>query len=164
MLMHRLAAVPARTATFQEQKTVAALSAPIEDSGTLAYTRPSSLEKHTLRPEEEILTVDGERLTLSRPARHETRTLDLTEQPEIGALVDTVRGTLSGDLTVLQAHYSVGLEGTLAAWRLTLVPIDARMARFLRVVRIDGSGNTLRTIETVQANNDTTRMTVTAAQ
>ncbi|MBV9783137.1 MAG: outer membrane lipoprotein carrier protein LolA [Acidisphaera sp.] len=158
--MGSLAAVPSSRASFHEEKTIAALTRPVQDSGTLDYVRPAHLEKHTLTPVEEDLVVDGERLTITRPAAHSVQTLNLEEQPEIRALVDTIRGTLAGDLGLLRRLYQVTLAGSQAAWRLTLVPTDGRLQRFLRVVWIDGAGASLRAIDTVQVNGDRTRMTI----
>lgn len=125
--------------------------------------RPSYLEKRTLTPQQEDLVVDGPQLTISRPQLHEQRTLDLRDQPDIGVLVDAVRGTLAGDLDLLRRHFGVGLEGSPQSWRLTLVPTDAAVARFLHVVRIDGAGNAVHMIDTVGPNGDTTRMTIEPA-
>ena len=65
-LMRMLAAVPGSHTTFREEKRLAQLTRPVEDSGTLDYARPAHLEKHTTAPQEEKLVVDGDRLTISR--------------------------------------------------------------------------------------------------
>ena len=157
--MRTLAAVSRSQSTFREEKHLAQLTAPVIDSGTLLYVRPDHLEKHTTAPQDERLVVDGARLSIARGGQA-PRILDLDDQPEIAALVDTVRGTLAGDLAVLLRHYSVGLEGSEAAWRLTLVPIEPRLARLLRLVRIDGHGSSLDVIQTEQADGASTRMTI----
>ena len=90
-----------------------------------------------------------------------TRDFDLDDRPELAALVDTIRGTLAGDLTLLQKTYEVSLDGTQAAWRLTLTPHDAAVARFIRSVRIDGADAVVKQIETVQTDGGTDRLTIT---
>jgi outer membrane lipoprotein-sorting protein len=159
-LMAMLARVPARHANFQEDRHIAQLTAPVHDSGTLDYVRPSRLEKHTTAPHDERLVVDGDKLWIVR-AGQPTRYLDLSDQPEISSLVDIVRGTLAGDLAALQRSYTVALGGDLESWQLTLTP-DARLAGFLRVVHIDGAGTDLHRIEMVQANGDSTQMTISS--
>ncbi len=159
-LMRRLAAVPARRATFTEEKTIAALNAPLRSTGTLAYVRPDRLEKVTQSPSPETLEVAGAQLSITG-ADGRTHALDLDRQPELRALVDTVRATLAGDLPALRRSYSVGLEGTEAAWRLTLVPTDPRLRRFVRVVRIDGSGDSPRAFDVTEPSGDAQRMIVT---
>ncbi|MBV8591290.1 MAG: outer membrane lipoprotein carrier protein LolA, partial [Acetobacteraceae bacterium] len=94
--MHQLAEVQERRASFIEEKNLAALSAPVRSTGVLVYRRPSHLEKITIQPEPESLIADGERLTITE-GNEPPRVLDLHSQPEIRALVDTVRALLSGD-------------------------------------------------------------------
>jgi outer membrane lipoprotein-sorting protein len=159
-LMRMLAAVPQSHATFQEVRTVAQLTTPVRDSGTLDYVRPGRLDKHTLAPRDERLVVDGERLWIER-AGQQTRMLDLADQPEVSALVDTVRGTLSGDLPRLRKSYDVTLSGSAASWRLVLVPTDTRVQRFLRAVHIEGTGRELTLVETIQTDGNSSRMQIT---
>ena len=159
-LMQRLAARPGSHASFREEKHLAALSAPIETSGRLLYIRPSYLEKITLTPAPEQLVVNGDRLTITHAPGQPAQTVDLASQPAIRALVETVRGTLSGDLPSLQRYYRVSLAGTARDWQLTLTPTDSTVARFVREVRIDGSGADLREVDTVQRNGDSSRMLI----
>ena len=159
-LMQGLAARPDRHASFLEEKQIKALSAPIESRGRLLYIRPSHLEKNTVTPAPEQLVVDGDMLTITPGPGQPTQTFDLASRPLIRALVETVRGTLSGDLPSLERYYRVTLEGTAQAWRLTLIPADPRVARLVREVRIAGTGADLREIDTVQQNGDSTRMLI----
>jgi hypothetical protein len=158
-LMQALASVPARRADFIEIKSIAALSQPISANGTLDYRRPDYLAKITAPPHAEQLVVDGERLTLAEgdAAPHD---IDLDSRPQLRALVDAVRGTLSGNLVLLRHWYDVGMTGSVAAWRLTLTPTDPGIASLLKFIAIEGTGATPRTIRTVQVNGDESRMTI----
>lgn len=161
-LMADLAAVPTRYARFHETKTLRALAQPVETSGTLVWRRPDHLEKRTLPPHPERLVLDGETLRLAigdQPVREIT----LSAAPPIAALVEAIRAALAGDLDSLQRHYSVGLEGDRAAWRLTLVPTDPEAARFLRVAYIEGSGPDPRVIGFRQTNGDSSVMEIAPA-
>ena len=53
--------------------------------------------------------VDGNRLTLTE-ADETPRVIDLDGEPAIRALVDAIRGTLSGDLSALRRSYTVTME------------------------------------------------------
>jgi hypothetical protein len=160
--MRRLAEVPERRATFQEEKTIAALTQPLRSNGRLVYRRPSYLEKITYPPHPESLVVDGERLVVIM-GDEPPRSIDLESYPEVGVLVDAVRGTLAGDLPGLRRNYAVRMDGTLANWRLILTPTDQRVARLLREVTIEGAGDDARTVQIVQANGDRSLMTVRPA-
>jgi len=54
-LMRDLAQVKSARAKFSERKHVAILNAPLDSSGTLIYTAPGRLEKHTLAPRQESI-------------------------------------------------------------------------------------------------------------
>jgi hypothetical protein len=157
--MRRLAAVPERRATFQEEKTIGALTQPLLSNGRLVYRRPSHLEKMTYPPHPESIVVDGERLVIVM-GDEPPRSIDLDSYPELGVLVDAVRGTLAGDLAALRRNYAIRMDGTLASWRLSLVPTAPSAQRFLREVTIEGAGDEARTVQIVQANGDRSLMTV----
>jgi hypothetical protein len=118
------------------------------------------LEKNTDGPVAEHLVVDGNRLFLQKPAENLDRSLWIDQMPEVQALVESIRGTLAGDLPALERHYSVGLDGSAEKWRLTLVPLSRRVQTFLKVVRLEGEGGDIRLVETVEANGDTSRMLI----
>jgi len=157
--MQALASVPARRAQFVEVKSIAALAQPITATGTLLYRRPDYLAKITAPPHAEQLVVDGERLSL-REGDEASQVIDLDSRPQLRALVDAIRGTLSGDLALLQRSYHVAMTGELPRWRLTLTPSDPAIAALIRYIVIDGTGATPRSIQTVQANGDESRMTI----
>ena len=159
--MASLAAVKERRSTFVEEKTLAALDAPVTSHGTLAFKAPAYLEKRTAGPVPETLIVDGGELTYEKPQEGSRQRLSLDRVPELRGLVEAVRGTLAGDRAALQRFYSIGLDSDANGWRLTLVPLDDRLRGVLRFVRIEGRAAELLQVFTVEADGDSTRMTVT---
>lgn len=157
--MQMLARVQESHATFIEIKVMANLTRPLQSSGRLSYHRPSHLEKITLEPQAEELVVDGNRLMLAE-GNEAPRTIDLNGEPVIRALVDAIRGTLSGDLTALRRSYRVNMEGDPTAWRLTLTPMDPGVAQLIVSTTIEGAGTSLRTVQTALTNGDVNRMTI----
>lgn len=160
-LMQRLAQVKSSKATFVERKHLRILNAPLESSGTLVYTAPGALEKHTLKPKPETLVLEGDTLTFEDKARNRRRTLRLQEYPVIWAFVESIRSTLAGDLQSLNRFYRVALEGSESEWRLTLDPRDARTARMVGQILIAGSGTSIRSIESTEVEGDRSVMTIT---
>lgn len=158
-LMQALASVPTRRGQFIETKTIAALSQPITSTGELIYRRPGYFAKITAPPHAEQLVVDGGTLSFTQ-GNEASRVIDLGSRPQLGALVDAIRGTLSGDLALLRRWYHVAMSGQPAAWRLTLTPNDPSIASLIRFIVIDGTGATPHMIQTVQANGDESRMTI----
>ena len=158
-LMRGLASISQRHERFTEEKSFAALDRSIVVAGELLYRQPAYLEKLTLRPRFERLTIDGDVLTLI-DGGGATRRVDLGDQPELRGLIDAMRATLAGNLSTLQRSFQVTLAGSLPAWQLTLVPVSVAVARLVETVRIDGTDNRLTQVETTQANGNSSRMVI----
>ncbi len=158
-LMQELRAVKSAHGRFVERKYLAALSAPLELSGTLAYTAPGRLEKRTLQPRAERLLLEGNTLTLEDQKRR--RSYALEQNPPIWAFVESIRSTLAGDLETLNRFYDVRLEGERSAWRLTLRPSEPSMQSMVSEIRIGGRGAWLEAIEVLDAGGDRSVMTIT---
>ncbi len=156
--MQRLAGVTERRASFTEEKTIAALTVPVRSEGWLQYRRPGHLEKTTTAPATESLMVDGD--TLSIIEGNQAHVIDLDTVPELRALVDAVRGTLSGDLAALRRSYAVTMQGDVADWRLVLTPNNPALARMVRQIVIEGAQAELRSVRTALANGDQSVMTI----
>ncbi len=159
-LMAELARQGPGTVRFVEVKTSALLKAPIESSGTLSYAAPARLEKHTRSPRDERLVVDRDTVVIERAARNERFELRLADYPAVRASIESIRGTLAGDLAALRRHYRVELEGTWPDWRLHLLPSDPELAELVHKVLIGGSGARVRRIEILEASGDRSVMTI----
>jgi outer membrane lipoprotein-sorting protein len=159
-LMRDLSQVRSSKARFVERKYLKVLNAPLELRGTLTYSAPGRLEKRTLAPRLETLTLDGERLTIENPARRESRSLPLQDYPVLRAFVESIRSTLSGDIQALERFYRVELEGGPVQWRLYLVPRDKEMRTVISLIRIGGSRDRVGLIEVHEANGDRSVMKV----
>ena len=149
-------------ATFSEKKYLSILERPVESSGELAFTPPDRMEKRTLLPKPERVVVDRETVTLERAGKRHT--LRLRENPGVAVLVESIRGTLSGDLAALTRTYSVGLDGPPSRWRLVLRPLDPSLGTMVERVEIAGSQARVATVEIFQADGDRSVMTLSAAR
>ena len=146
-------------ATFHERKFMALLDRPVESTGELTFTPPDRLEKRTITPRPERVTVDAERVTLERAGKRHS--LGLRENPGVAVLVESIRATLAGDLDALTRAYSVALDGTPASWRLTLRPLDPAAAQLVERIHIGGEKARVRTVEILLADGDRSLMSVT---
>lgn len=145
-------------ARFTEQRFVSGLEQSLHSSGTLSFTAPDRLARHTLRPRAESFMVEGNRLVLERGGR--VRQMSLDAMPEIAAMVAALRGTLSGDGTVLQQHFRPTLSGQAAQWSLTLLPLDERLASIVKLMRLDGQQADLRSVEVQLVDGDRSVMSI----
>ncbi|HEV3011235.1 MAG TPA: LolA-related protein [Burkholderiales bacterium] len=159
-LMQEMAQVPSSRARFVETRHIALLTRPVELKGSLSYERPHRLAKHVESPIDEILSVDGDALTVLNKTKGEQRVLSLREQPAAGALVASVRATLAGDRAQLERHYKVDLSGARGSWSLRLVPRDARIKGYVEAITLAGAGARLDRIETVETSGDRSLMTI----
>ncbi len=159
-LMQKLASVERSQARFVERKYLKVLESPLELSGTLTYSRPGRLVKRTLKPKPEILELQGDKITLTSPARNERRELKLQDYPVLWGFIESIRATLGGDLKALERFYRVELDGAPAKWRLFLVPRDRNMAQVITLIRIDGSQARVERIEVQEARGDRSVMQI----
>ncbi|HEV7265595.1 MAG TPA: LolA-related protein [Falsiroseomonas sp.] len=158
-----LAAVRERRSTFTEEKAVPELTLPLPSEGTLQWTAPDRLEKHTTWPIEERVSVAGRQLVYERPDRGIRRDIALEEQPEMAALVEAIRGTLAGDLAALRRHYEVDFAMQRdGSWRMVLVPLSLRLRGAVQRIVMTGAGAEIRTVDT-DGHGGVTRMRITPA-
>ncbi|HEX5363415.1 MAG TPA: LolA-related protein [Gallionella sp.] len=157
-LMRGLAQNRSGHASFVEQKTIAMLNKPVESSGELLYTAPDHLEKRTLKPKAESMTVDAGTLLIER-GRQKHR-LQLQDYPELAAFIDSIRGTLAGDRKALERSYRLSLDGTVEHWNLQLLPTDQKMQAVVKHIRITGVREEVRSIEITQADGDSSVMNI----
>jgi hypothetical protein len=161
-LMARLGETRTGSASFVERHFVALVREPLQSSGVLSYQPPDRLEKRTLLPRPARLLLSGSRVTIERDGAS-PQTIALSDYPEIGALVEGVRATLSGDLATLERFYAVSLQGNAGDWSLRLVPLSPRTQALVREIRIAGRGGSLARIDTEAADGDRTEMIITQA-
>jgi outer membrane lipoprotein-sorting protein len=157
-LMHTLAQRRSGEARFVEQRFVSVLDQTLTYTGTLSFTAPDKLARHTLTPRPESFVVDGNQLTLQRGER--VRRVALDSVPELAAMVEAMRGTLAGDGAALQRYFKPTVQGVAARWTLRLVPLDFRLLGVVRELRIDGQRADVRVVEVQLADGDRSVMTI----
>lgn len=157
-LMALLAQQRGGEAEFTELRHVRGLDEPLASSGTLSFTAPDRFVRRTLKPRAETLAVEGNAVTMTRGGR--SRSFALDAAPEVGGLVEAIRGTLTGDAQTLQKHFRTELGGRAELWTLALVPKEPRLGAQLRAIRIDGRRGEVRSIELQLVDGDRSVMTV----
>jgi outer membrane lipoprotein-sorting protein len=158
-LMHSLAQKKSGKASFVEKKYMAILDKPLESSGELSFEAPDRLEKRTLKPHPEVMLLDGDKLTVTL---HDKRPLylRLQDHPEVAALVDSIRGTLSGDQVALEKNYTIEFTGTQNKWQMTLTPVQKAVTKVVSQIRIGGADANLKTITFDQTDGDRSEMMI----
>lgn len=143
---------------FAQTDYLALLDRPVKSSGLLVYDAPDHLEKRTLQPKKESLTLSGDELTVQRGRR--TYRMQLSAYPQVGSFVDAIRDTLAGNGKALEEVFKVQLTGTMESWELRLLPVDEAVARNVRGVHIAGARDEVRSVEIEQVDGDRSVMTL----
>ena len=157
-LMGELAQVQTSRARYSEVKRVAMLQKPLRLSGTLFYERPARIERHQTQPFDEVIRVDGDRLSVEREGK--TRRISLQNAPLVAALVESLRATLAGDGIELERLYAVRVEGTRQRWTLALTPREVEIAGVVKTIAIAGSGSRIARMEILEPGGDESVMTI----
>jgi hypothetical protein len=159
-LLATLARVGRSTATFEETRTMAALTTPIVRRGTLRYARPDQLEMVVTAPAPERIEINGDNVTME--SRSGVRRGRLTQFPAAAAWVESVRATLAGDQQALQRYFRVRVTGRMAAWTLELVPFDNELVDVVNRIVITGTQDLVNRIEVEERSGDRSVMVITA--
>jgi hypothetical protein len=146
--------------SFTEKKFIAMLDQPVESSGELLYTAPDRLEKRTLKPKPEDLVLEGGVVTAQRGKHHYT--LDLKQYPQVLPFIESIRATLAGDRAALERVFKVDFTGNFERWNLELAPLDARLARTVSIIHIEGAKDFIHTVEIREADGDRSLMTISS--
>lgn len=161
-LMQRMAQRKSGEAKFTEERSVHGIEGPLLASGTLSFSAPDRFARHTLQPTKESMEVQGRTLILRRGNR--TRQMEMDVVPEVGALLEAMRATLTGDAALLQKHFRTDLTGNDAKWVLRLQPLDERLARQVQQIELVGQASDLRSIELRLTGGDRSLMLLDPVQ
>ncbi len=143
---------------FTEERFVSGFDSPLRASGRLSFAAPDRFARLTTEPRAESMVVEGNTLSLTRGGR--TRQMALDAVPEVTALVEAVRATLTGNAATLERHFRVQVDGSSAQWTLTLVPRERRLATQVREIKITGVLSDLRVVELWLAGGDRSVMAI----
>jgi hypothetical protein len=144
---------PTRTA-FAEARFMRVLDRPLVVSGELAWLGGDQLQRRVDHPQPETATIADGEVTLQRGGKH-PRHFSLSHAPQLQVLLDSFVALLGGDAARLQQAFQITQTGDRTdAWTLTLVPRDAKLARSVAGITIDGRGTQSRCMRMQEADGD----------
>jgi Outer membrane lipoprotein carrier protein LolA-like len=153
-VMGKLANVKVAKAEFTETRYLKLLVAPVQSTGILTYTAPDKFEKLTLKPVEEKMTIAKHLVTLEEPSKGRKNTITPNSFPALSALIDALRGALSGNANLLAETFKLKIEGNLGQWKLTLVPKESVQYGYIHKITVSGKQDTIDVMEVLQADGD----------
>jgi hypothetical protein len=144
---------PART-PFAEARFMKMLDQPLVVSGQLAWLGDDRLERQVEHPNREVSTIADGEVTQQREGR-EPRRFSLARAPQLQILLDSFVALLAGNSARLEQSFDVKHSANDAGrWTLTLTPRDAKLARTVSRIEIDGRGNQPRCMRMQEADGD----------
>ena len=145
-------AAPARTA-YAEVRFSGLLDRPLILHGELEYAGPAKLAKTVDAPYRERTTIENGEASVQRGDKP-VRKFSLSQAPELEGFLRGFAALLGGDADTLARDFELAASGTMSAWRLKLTPRDARLARRISAIEVDGAATSPRCFTTREADGD----------
>ena len=143
---------PART-RYTEVRFSGLLDRPLILRGELEYLGPERLAKTVDKPYRERTTVENGQASVQRGDKP-ARAFSLSQAPELEGFLRGFAALLGGDAASLQRDFELVASGTREAWRLRLTPRDARLAKRISAIEVDGAGSDARCFHTREGDGD----------
>ena len=150
--------VPARTA-YTEVRFSGMLDRPLILRGEMEYLGNGKLAKRVDAPYHEQTTVENGTATMQRGDKP-GRSISLAQIPELESFLRGFSALLGGDVDTLARDFTLDATGGDARWQITLKPRDARLARRVESIRVDGAGNEPLCFRTHEADGDDSALLV----
>jgi len=144
---------PAHTA-FAEARFLQVLARPLVVSGELSWLGGDQLQRRVDHPQQETAIIANGEVTQQRVGKS-PRHFSLKRAPQLQVLLDSFVALLSGDAGRLQQAFEIRQTGDVAAaWTLTLLPRDAKVAKTVASITIDGYAKESRCMHMQEADGD----------
>lgn len=138
--------------SFVETWSADYLSEPLVSTGELAYKRPGQLNKFITHPENIEQRIEGQNLSVVHDG--ETRSIALSDQPEIAVGIYALQAVLDGDENKLHELFEIKYAELNSEWSLSLSPKDQRTLDSVELIRLQGKENHIQQIAIQFSNGD----------
>lgn len=144
---------------FEQTKVIKGFKKPLVSRGEFVIARGLGIQWMTLTPFPSTLVVTRDRLTTVTPGG--TQQIDVRREPGLRAVNDLLMAVLGGDMKALNTRFQLdgGLQGT-QGWRMTLVPRDAALSRFIARIEMEGDRH-VQFVRMSEASGDENRIRFT---
>jgi outer membrane lipoprotein-sorting protein len=133
-LKEKLGRTASLQAKFVQKRHWAALKDPLVTEGTFVYERPDKLRWHASPPNESELVLDGKKAVMRYPALGTQEQFDLTSDPGMATILDSILAVLQADVDRLAPLYELTVTRR-SPLEIELKPRSAQVAAV--VERID---------------------------
>ncbi|MGQ0505782.1 MAG: LolA family protein [Myxococcaceae bacterium] len=158
-LKKRLASTRSLTAKFTQKRHWAALKDTLVTEGTIQSDRSGKLVWRTEKPSANELTFDGKTATLKFPAVNTTQTFDLSAEPGMAKVFESITAVLKADLERLVPLYTVRILKP-SPLSLELTPRNEAVASVVSKLKLDfNAASDLTGVVLDESGGDSTEIT-----
>ena len=127
------------SARFEQTKHLKALRDQLVTTGELHYRKGGRLVWHTDPPGESELVLEGTTATLKMAGMSSAQAFDLSSEPGMGKVFETLRAVLEADLERLTPLFELQIIRSRPL-SVSLKPRTEALARVLQTIRLDFDG------------------------
>lgn len=128
VLSARSAQMQSVSGSFRQQRLIQQLPVALRSNGTFGYSSSEGVVWRTLQPVESTLSVTEQGLLLDGNAQQ-------MGSPLFARLILKI---FLGDVSALQQYFDIDVQGSLSAWRITLLPANEAIALQYQDIEISG--------------------------
>ncbi|MFZ5525812.1 MAG: outer membrane lipoprotein carrier protein LolA [Pseudomonadota bacterium] len=155
-LGRRLTSPPVLRGDFEQTKTIKGFKRPLVSRGTFVMARGRGVHWATREPFASTIVVTRDRIRTLDAAG--SNTIETRQEPGLRMVNDLLLALLAGDIKALASRFQTDLvlDGA-RGWRLTLLPRDAALGRFVTRIELQGDEH-VRQVHWQEASGDETRL------
>lgn len=155
-LGRRLTSPPVLRGDFEQTKTIKGFKRPLVSRGAFVMARGHGVHWATREPFASTIVVTRDRIRTLDAAG--SNTVETRQEPGLRMVNDLLLALLAGDIKALASRFQTDLvlDGA-RAWRLTLLPRDAALGRFVTRIELQGDEH-VRQVHWQEASGDDTRL------
>jgi len=124
------------SARFEQTKHLKALRDTLVTTGRLSYRRGGRLVWHTDPPSESELVLEGTAATLTMSGMSSPQSFDLTSEPGMGKVFQTLRAVLEADLESLLPLFELRIDRARPL-RVSLKPRSEALSRSIQAIELE---------------------------
>jgi hypothetical protein len=158
-LQRQLQSAPVRAVAFEEERESPWLTGPVFSKGTMRST-PDALEKRVDSPRAETWRLLADRIEWVGGDPAARKEILFSNAPALALVAGLMRNLVAGDLAALARDFRIDITGDAGAWRARMTPKDAKVARALSAVEIEGANGrvVVITVSETSGQRTTTRL------
>lgn len=147
---------PNHVVEYEETRDSAWLKTPVISRGTM-QSIPPMLEKSAQFPSLQTWRLYPDHMQWFGST--ESKTINFSQFPQLGALANALRSVVLGDFTALNQDFFVEVHGERASWSVQLKPRLDNLGRYLSLIQFDGTESKIKNIVVLEPGGEKTATT-----